>query len=279
MRKLLFLLALLGLTYAGWQWLYPGDAPTRLIDRPVFQLRDSRPEVTVSHANGSSFRLLPAGADGGYLAIRGAIQATGIDDRASGLLRELRNLRIDSLSRGGRPFGESVHLELSGANERERVEFIFPLRGEGPVVAAYFGQPDYFALAPTKRDLRPLLEFDHFRDRRLTRVNHNNRGADSILLVRGDSMRVRLRGKVGAEAVMEIIAPASAPFADFFDELEFADRRLGDLLVYQDSQPHRVGLYRDSSWLRPYVLASRIYPRRYLSVDSLPALKLGAFDD
>ena len=87
-----------------------------------------------------------------------------------------------------------------------------------------------------------------------------------------DTTRWRWGALPPDSTLYRIIDPAAPSYADFFDETESARAYLGEWEFWSAGEAHRVGVFRDSSWARPYVLVSRAFRRRYLSADSLPGL-------
>jgi len=76
------------------------------------------------------------------------------------------------------------------------------------------------------------------------------------------------------EVSKALIAPAAAPngppaYADYFDEVMDRDKYFVTLTVHAPGGMHYIEVFRDSQWVKPYVLVGDDYPRRYFALDSL----------
>ena len=265
MRTLLPLLLIALLGYAGWfYWReYTAERPLReaLLLTPAEDVR----EIEVTRGK-YGFRLLPTGEGNGWMVKRGTTELYDQSDRIRRLIRQLTALRTDSVMRR---FPES-NLVSVRLNDGERIDLHFPT--EGTTRARVTATGDVFALNPEGvSGLQNLLRFDTYRGDRLLRLAAET--VDSIWAMHHDSLLWRATAAAATRLSPTFIAPATAPYADYFDEIIDREKYHATVTLFAAGQGHRVEVFRDSLWPKPYVLVGEDFPRRYFAIDSLGATR------
>lgn len=265
MRTLIPLLLIAILSYAGWYyWQEYTDRPLKaniLITDPADVTR-----AAVITPGGESFEFLQIEGTENWAVKRGIMELYDQTPKVLKMLEGLAVLRTDSVMRRFPTEGVTT-IRLEGGAWPETIELYLPGPGEAPL--ARVGEAgDVFALDPNSTTgLAPLLQFESYRERRLLNILANR--VDSIRATNGDSLLWQLGQPETALLAKTFITPAAAPYADYFDEIMHRDRYFVTLTLYAQGEPHRIEVYRDSLWPRPFVLVGEDFPRRYLALDSL----------
>lgn len=265
MRTLLPLIALAVLGYTGWYyWQVYTDRP--LSEPLLLTEKESLMELKVVSFS-EEFRMFRA-EEFGWVVSRGGREVYDQSGRVEELIGLLTSLQTDSVVRHA-PAAAGISLELIGADTREKVDFHF--QPGGPLLAQIAATGDAFSLparygAPLKR----LLNFSSYRSKRLLKADPES--IDSVRLDYHDSLLWQPTLAEVGPLSQAFIAPAIAPYADYFDEITDREKYYATLKLYAEGEPHRVDIYRDSLWPRPYVLVGEDFPRTYLAADSLPLL-------
>jgi hypothetical protein len=89
-----------------------------------------------------------------------------------------------------------------------------------------------------------------------------------------DSLRWRVPQVEVSRLSKTFITPAFSPdepppYADYFDEVMDREKYFATLTLYAVADSHYIEVFRDSQWVRPYVLVGEDFPRRYFALDSL----------
>ena len=268
MRTLIPLVLLAALAYAGWFYLQPyTSGPLR--ERLLLTDTESLRELSVTNDK-QTFRIF-RGEDSAWVVKQGATELydqTALVNELTGLLGRLRT---DSVARRFPPeAGPELLLRSEGGGE-EALGFRFP--AGGPPVVRVAATGDVFALPrEVSGPLRGLLSFGAYRGTTTLRISPEE--VDSILVYHHDSLLWRVPAATVARCSKAFIAPASAPdyrpaYADYFDEVMDRERYFATLSLHTARDTHRIEVFRDSQWVRPYVLVSEDFPRRYFALDSL----------
>jgi hypothetical protein len=264
MRTLIPFIFLAVMGYVGWYyWQVYTDRP--LNETLLLATEESLTEIRVA-AEAEEFRMFRT-EEFGWVVKRGGLEIYDQSPRVEELVGLLVSLQTDSVMRQP-PAAAGVSVDLmSGGDSRESINFQF--QPGGLLLARIAATGDVFALpARFGRPLESLLSFGTYRSKRLLKAAPES--IDSIRLDYHDSLLWRPAPAEVALLSQACIAPAAAPYADYFDEIADREKYYATLKLYIDGKPNRIEIYRDSLWPRPYVLVGEDYPRTYLAVDSLP---------
>ncbi len=266
MKKLLPLLLLVSICYAAWfYWQRYTDLP---LSAPLLTVAAEDVAVITIPTDNSAAPLTLTRTDQGWVVSRPPQQLLEQSLKAEALLDRLIGLQTDSVAYG-RPKGEGVSILIKSVDGHEDNISIYQGADGTPFAATpatgdlYYLNPDSFG------DLLPRLSFDYYRSPRL--LNLQPHQVDSIVISVQDSLHQKTAAEKTTLLANHILAPASAPYADFFDEIAHRDRYLADVDFYFSGRAHRVQVFRDSLWPQPYVLVGEDYPRRYLSFKTISA--------
>lgn len=265
MRKLIPIVLLGVLIYVGWfYWQEYTDAP--LQEKLLLASADEVLAVTVS-TKGEPFPFqLDRLEDDDWVVSRDNRQILDQSSRAMDFVRSLTELRTDSVVKS-LPDGEFVSLIISSSSYGEERLSIHSGAG-GPALARIAGTGDIFALQPEAvTGVLPALDFDHFRGRQLLHLTASS--VDSVVATKNDSLLWRLSPPEAPALAKTLLAPAAAPYADYFDEIADRDKYYATLSFFAAGKAHRISVFRDSLWPQPYVLVGDDFPRRYLGVERI----------
>lgn len=268
MRTLIPLLLIAVLGYVGWfYWQEYTDRP--LSEPLLLTAEESLQELNITSST-EEFRMFRA-EEFGWVVSRGGREVYDQSDRVKELIGLLTSLQTDSVMRH-KLETTGISVDLIGTDTRERVDFHFQMGG--PLLARIAATGDVFALpARYGLPLKRLLDFGAYRSKKLLKIDPEK--IDSVRLDYHDSLLWRPGPEEVGLLSQTFIAPAAAPYADYFDEITDREKYYATLKLYTDGEPHRVDIYRDSLWPRPYVLVGEDFPRTYLALDSLPQRLLG----
>lgn len=263
MKKLFLLLPPLILLYAAWfYWQGLGDRPLR--EQLLSLHTDEVTEVTITPPAGESVLTLTR-AENGWVVARGPRQILGESVRVEQLIDRLTTLQTDSVSRR-KTVTRGYKVQLRTADDRVENLFLAHPARETPL-AQIPATGDVYHLPPeAARYIFPALRFDHYREARLLHLLPGQ--VDSIVASRNDST-LWVEAEVLSPLYQRLLAPAAAPFADYFDEIAHRDRYHADLDFYFSGKAHRVQVFRDSLWPQPYVLVGADFPRRFIAFDRI----------
>lgn len=282
MRTLIPIVLLAALAYAGWFYLQP------FTDMPLHEnllLTDTQTlrEMTVAN-NERTFRIF-RGEETGWVVKQNAIELYDQSEAVGELVEFLSQLQTDSVMHRFPP-DPGPDVSLSGTEEQHEVlSFRFPA-GSPPVVRVGL-TGDVFALPFSVIDpLRRMLRFETYRGRESLKIDP--RTVDSIAVRYHDSLLWRVPKAEIPRLSKAFIAPAPSPqngvapalvlaagpnstppYADYFDEVMDREKYFATLTLYALADSHRIEVFRDSQWVRPYVLVGNDFPRRYFALDSL----------
>ncbi|MFK8162964.1 MAG: hypothetical protein AB8H12_10930 [Lewinella sp.] len=264
MRTLIPLLLLAVMGYVGWYyWEQYTDKPLKanLIAMAVTDLN----RVIISDGVTEDFALVRIEETHEWAVKREVRELYDQTENVHKLLARLAGLRTDSIMRKFPDEGFTT-LVLESDDGEETIDLFFSEIGKH--LARRGGTGDIFALnAETLRGVQPLLRFESYRERRLLSILPER--IDSIRVISNDSLHWRSSRPEVDLLAKAFIAPASAPYADYFDEIMDRDKHFATLNLYAQGAPHRIEVYLDSLWPKPYVLVGEDFPRRFLAVDSL----------
>ncbi|MEO0734136.1 MAG: hypothetical protein AAFZ52_14970 [Bacteroidota bacterium] len=268
MRTLLPLLLLACLAYAGWYyWQQYNDQPVRAA--LLLAAAEDIIRVQISERpNEAAFELRNADVTEAWVVNREHTQLRDQSTVIQNFLTQLTGLETDSIAHNfvieEKQYVLVVHSTTYG---EEALQFALP--PEGPALARRTKSGDIFALPrQTVAALLPYLRFDHYREPRL--LNLAAAGVDSIVARQRDSLLWQMNHSDSLPVLAQtFIAPASAPYADYFDEIADQEKYYATLQLFANGQPHVVTIFRDSLWPQPYVLVGEDFPRRYLAADTL----------
>ncbi len=264
MRTLIPLLLVAILSYAGWYyWQAYTDAP--LQEKLLLHDAAAMQSIRITAFGEEAFQLVRAAGTEDWTVKQGITELYDQSDRIKRLLTVLDGLQTDSVMRRFSDKGLAV-LEVKGPDRSERIELAFP--DTGPVLGRISATGDVFALrAANTANLLNLLRFETYRERGLLRLDPER--VDSLVATHQDSLLWRVTTGNVSSLAKTFIAPASAPSAEHFDEIMDRDKYFATLHLYAQGNPHRITVYRDSLWPKPYVLVGEDFPRRYWALDSL----------
>lgn len=265
MRTLIPLLLLAVFSYAGWYyWQDYTDRPLReniLLTDPADITR-----ARVTDAAGDNFQFLRIEGTENWAVKRGITELYDQTPKVLKLLEALAVLRTDSVMRRF-PTEGVITIQLEGGALPETLELYLPGPGEAPLARAG-AAGDVYALQPASvQGLAALLQFEAYRERRL--LNLLAARVDSITATNGDSLLWQLGPPEVTPLAKALIAPAAAPYADYFDEIMHRDKYFATLNFYAQGEPHRIQVFQDSLWPKPFVLVGEDFPRRFLALDNL----------
>jgi hypothetical protein len=264
MRTLIPLVLLAIAGYAGWYyWQQYTDKPLKanLIAMAMHDLK----RVSITDGLTENFALVRMDGTDDWAVKREVTELYDQSEKIQQLLVKLAAIRTDSIMR---KFPEEgfISLVLESEGQTEAIDVFFSEEGRHLARRGVTG--DVFALnAETLRGLQPLLRFESYRERRLLRILPER--IDSITAVSNDSLHWVISQPEVALLAKTFIAPAAAPYADYFDEIMDRDKHFATLNLYAGGESHQIEVYLDSLWQKPYVLVGADYPRRFLAVDSL----------
>ncbi|MFT6000398.1 MAG: hypothetical protein ACI81P_002859 [Neolewinella sp.] len=264
MRTLIPLLLLAIAGYAGWYyWQQYTDKPLKanLIATALPDLD----RISIMDGLTEDFALVRIDDTEDWAVTREATELYDQADKIRELLAGLAAIRTDSIMR---KFPEEgfITLVLESEEQSESVDLFFSEIDKHLARRSLTG--DVFAInATTLQGIQHLLRFESYRERRLLRILPER--IDSITVVSNDSLHWRSNPLEVALLAKTFIAPAAAPYADYFDEIMDRDKHFATLNLYAGGEPHRIEVYLDSLWPQPYVLVGDDFPRRFLAVDSL----------
>jgi len=265
MRTLIPLLLLACLAYAGWYyWQAYTDTPLRekLL---LAEARDMRQVTVHERAQEGSFQLRKT-EEGDWVVNREYTQVRDQSSRVRSLIGKLAALRTDSTVANFDPRGSYRFSVASETYGEEVLSLTVAPDGLGLALVERTG--DAFAVpAAAVSDILQHLRFEYYRERRLLRLAAER--VDSVVVRYGDSLLWRMDPADLPTAAQAFLAPAAAPYADYFDEIAHQDRYHASIRLYDGDSAHVVTAYLDSLWPRPYVLVGQDFPRRYLAADSL----------
>ncbi len=267
MRTLLPLIVLAVLGYTGWYyWQVYTDRP--LNEPLLLTAKESLVELKVA-SYGEEFRMFRT-EEFGWVVSQGGREIYDQSDRVESLIDLLVGLQTDSVVRY-LPDMPVIRVDLIGADTQEGIALYF--QPDAALLASITATGDVYAL-PSRYvgPLADLLRFSSYRSKRLLKSKPES--IDSIRLDHHDSLLWRPAMAEVAPLSQTFIAPAAAPYADYFDEITDREKYFATLKLYADGEAHRVEIYRDSLWPRPYVLVGEDFPRTYLAADSLPLLPI-----
>lgn len=268
MRTLVPIVILAALAYAGWFYLQS------FTDRPLQEnllLSDTNTlrELTVTNDN-RTFRII-RGEEGRWVVKQGPIELYDQSEAVDKLVEFLNQLQTDSVMYRFPPEPGPDLALLGPGGQREVLKFRFPA-GSPPVVRVG-ATGDAFALPVSVRaPLLRMLLFDTYRGRKSLEIEPGE--VDSIAVLYHDSLRRWVPLAEVSRLSKAFIAPAAAPdepppYADYFDEVMDREKYFATLTLYAVADSHRIEVFRDSQWVRPYVLVGEDFPRRYFALDSL----------
>lgn len=266
MRKLLPLLLLASIFYAVWfYWQRYADRP---LQAPLLTITAEEVEVITVPSAATPNPLTLTRTEQGWVVSRPPQQLLDQALKAEELLQLLIGLRTDSVAyRPPKEAGTTVTIR-SFAGEEDNI-VLYP-GTDGVPIAATPATGDLYYLNPaTVGDLLPRLSFDYYRSPRL--LNLRPQQVDSIVISVQDSLHQKAATEITPLLARHFLAPASAPYADYFDEIGHQDRYLADYDFFFSGKAHRVQVFRDSLWPQPYVLVGEDYPRRYLGFKTISA--------
>lgn len=264
MRTLIPLILLAIAGYVGWYyWQQYTDKPLKanLIATALPDLN----RVSITDGVVEDFALIRIDDSDNWAVKREVTELYDQSEKVQKLLVGLAAIRTDSIMR---KFPEEgfVSLLLESEGQTESVDIFFSEIGRHLARRGVTG--DVFALnAETLQGIQPLLRFEHYRERRLLRVLPER--IDSIIAESNDSLHWKSVQPEVALLAKTFIAPAAAPYAEYFDEIMDREKHFATLNLYAGDTPHRIEVYQDSLWPKPYVLVGADFPRRFLAVDSL----------
>lgn len=258
MRKLIIILLPLILLYTTWYYFQ------KFNDQPLQeQLSTIAAEEVAKVIITGPQREVPLSMtriDDGWVVTRSPRQILDQSVRVQTFVDRLTALTTDSVS-WRRDLDGGTRVVLKGTSGRED-EFILIRTKEGTPLAQVVATGDVFHLPPaTARYIFPALEFEHYREQRLLHLLPGQ--VDSIVASRHDSTLWVIDSALTSLSE-HFLAPASAPYADHFDEIAHRDRYHADLDFYFSGRAHRIQVFQDSLWPQPYVLVGTDFPRRYL---------------
>lgn len=268
MRTLIPIVLFAALAYAGWFYLQSfTGAP--LHERLLLTDTGTLRELSVANAEGGFRMFRPEKR--GWVVKQDAIECYDQADAVEELVRLLKDLKTDSVMHYFPP-ESGPDVTLVGPGDRlEVLSFRFPA-GSPPVVRVG-ATGDVFALsAKVSRPLQRMLRFETYRGKTSLAILPVE--VDSIAVKFQDSLLWNVPIADVPRLSKAFVAPAAAPdgspaYADYFDEVMDRDKYFATLHVYALGGTHRIEVFRDSQWVRPYVLSGDDYPRRYFALDSL----------
>jgi hypothetical protein len=268
MRTLIPIVILAALAYVGWFYLQS------FTDRPLQEnllLTDTNTlrELIVTNDK-RTFRMF-RGEERGWVVKQDAIELYDQSEAVDKLVEFLNQLQTDSVVYGFPP-EPGLDLALSAPDgRREVLKFRFPA-GSPPVVRVG-ATGDVFALSASVRvPLLRMLRFDTYRGHKSLKIEPGE--VDSIAVLYHDSLRWRVPQVEVSRLSKTFITPAFSPdepppYADYFDEVMDREKYFATLTLYAVADSHYIEVFRDSQWVRPYVLVGEDFPRRYFALDSL----------
>ncbi|WP_020570477.1 hypothetical protein [Neolewinella persica] len=264
MRTLIPILLLAVLGYTGWYyWEQYTDKPLRanLVATSIADLK----QVFITDGVTEDFALVRMEGTEDWAVKREITELYDQSEKVRKLLNGLAGIRTDSIMRSF-PEDGFISLVLESEGRSELVDLFFSEEGRHLARRGVTG--DVFALnATTLGGIQPLLRFENYRERRLLRILPER--IDSITAVSNDSIHWKSKLPEAVLLAKTFIAPATAPYAEYFDEIMDRDKHFATLSLFANGEPHRIEVYLDSLWPKPYVLVGEDYPRRFLAVDSL----------
>lgn len=263
MRKLLLILLPLTGLYAAWfYWQQRADRP--LQERLLTVTAGEVSQVIISGKDRDSPLTLTR-TETGWVVAKAPRQVLDQSVRAEALVQRLTDLTTDSVSRRSDLSG-GIHITLHDKAERKD-EITLYQPPQGTPLARVVATGDVFHLDPAvARYVFPALAFEHYRERRLLHLLPGQ--VDSIVATRNDSTLWVVDSSV-APISEQLLDSQQAGYADYFDEIAHRDRYHADLNFYFSGRAHRVRVYRDSLWPRPYVLVGDDFPRRFIAFERL----------
>jgi len=268
MRKFILFLLLAVSAYCLWFYL------TQLSGGPVRSPlvrseKEAIRRIDVVDVKGQPFTLR-LGEDGKWVVSREQQLLYGQEEKVAGLLALLTATKSDSLVKYlDREKAEgSVSLHILGDTDEEDIDIYYFRDDKLPLYGYLPNAQLTLAFPPASRDeFLQHLNFNAYRERRLLDLAAGE--VDSIMVMRGDSLLWGITSGDLSRSAQQFIAPAAAPYADFFDEIAFRDREYADILLYSGAEIKTVKAYRDTLWPHPFVLVGEDYPRRFLGYESL----------
>lgn len=264
MRKLLPLLLLISALYAGWfYWQRFSDRP---LQEPLLPVATKNIRRVIIQGPNRSAPFSLTRTENGWVVVRANQQILDQSLKAAALVERLTALQTDSISyQAPETTGVKVRVENTDGGADELTLHQPP---GGMVLATIPATGDVFYLNPgTANGLIPQLSFDYFREPRLLNLTPNQ--VDSVIASYHDSLLWRADTVSLPMLAQHLLAPAAAPFADFFDEIAHQDRYYADLDFYFSGKAHRIQVFQDSIWPQPYVLVGEDFPRRYLGFQQI----------
>lgn len=264
MRTLLPIVLFAVLGYAAWfYWQEYTDEP--LQEKLLLHTATDIESITITAFGEEPFQLIRAEGTGNWTVKQGILELHDQSDKVRRLLLALEDLKTDSVMRRFSDKGVAV-LELAGGSRPERIELSFP--DTGPVLGRISATDDVFALnSNTTANLPNLLRLATYRQRKLLRIAPEQ--VDSIVVSHHDSLLWSLDTGEVILLAKTFIAPASAPQADYFDEIMDREKYFATLHLYAKGAPHQITVYQDTLWPKPFVLVGDDFPRQYWAIDSI----------
>jgi hypothetical protein len=256
------------MAYAGWYYVQPLTT-TPLQENLLLTDTETLRELRVATET-NTFRIFPA-ETGNWVVKQGALELYDQTYAVEELIGLLDGLRTDSVEQSFPPEpGPEVSL-LGPGEQREVLSFRFPA-GSPPVVRVE-ATGDVFALpGKVSKPLQKMLSFDTYRGKSSLAILPSE--VDSITVKHRDSLLWRVPLADVPRLSKAFIAPAAAPngppaYADYFDEVMDRDKYFATLTLHALGGKHYIEVFRDSQWVKPYVLSGDDHPRRYFALDSL----------
>ncbi len=269
MRTLIPLIILAALAYAGWHYLQSvTDTPLR--ERLLLTDTETLRELTITANGRRSFRIFRSEEDR-WVVKRDALELHSEAFAVIDLIQLLGDLRTDSVVRNFPPEAGAEVALVGPEGQREVLAFRFP--AGGPPVVQVEATGDVFALpSSASGPLQRMLRFETYRGK--TAVAVLPAEVDSITVSYHDSLLWRVPQTEVPRLSKTFVAPAAAPngqpaYADYFDEVMDREKYFATLHLHALGGTHRIEVFRDSQWVKPYVLSGDDFPRRYFALDSL----------
>ena len=267
MRNLVLALIIFAVGYSTWY--YGARLFSNPVEYPLFLTgREEVTKVIVGEGN-DQFEFI-RGTENEWVVARGQRISYDRPAKVDSFLTLLFNTRsnLSSQERDYLSYPTTSRIEIAGPGGRERVTLYIPTNPATAVVASHATSGAVLSLPPITRRWRgEYLHFDAYRERRL--VDLDPASVDSIHTYRGDSLLHKVAPLALGTTAPYFIAPALAPYADYFDEIAHRDREYGRVELYAGDAVKTITVYRDSLWPQPYVLVGKDYPRRFLGYDAL----------
>lgn len=264
MRKLLPLLLLASVMYAAWfYWQGYSDRP---LQEPLLPITANDIQFVTIQAPNRETPFTLTRIENGWVVARPPQQILDESLKATELVYQLAALKTDSV--GYRPpkvAGIKVKIESTDGRTDELLLHQPP---SGVLLATIPTTGDIYYLNPiSSSGIMPRLSFNYFREPRLLNLHPNQ--VDSLVVSYQDSLLWRARPVDLSLLSQHLLAPAAAPYADYFDEIAHRDRYYADLDFYFSGKAHRIQVFQDSLWPQPYVLVGEDFPRRYLGFEQI----------